>query len=156
MKKSKTKWWDKNGSLEPASCSRDGCRAAALSCPTAFDASRLASFLTDGCVSPPSLPSAGRHGKGGTFPRQFQLPNRSKDYGDRKEAAAAADTHSHSLTLARLAHILQQQPPHIPFLPASEIKDFKAVFQIHVPSVLGVLARLLRAAAAAGNCLLRG
>uniref|UniRef100_A0AAQ4P806 Mitogen-activated protein kinase kinase kinase 22 n=1 Tax=Gasterosteus aculeatus aculeatus TaxID=481459 RepID=A0AAQ4P806_GASAC len=24
----------------------------------------------------------GRHGKGGTFPRQFQLPNRSKDYGD--------------------------------------------------------------------------
>uniref|UniRef100_A0A8C4E544 Mitogen-activated protein kinase kinase kinase 22 n=1 Tax=Dicentrarchus labrax TaxID=13489 RepID=A0A8C4E544_DICLA len=29
-------------------------------------------------------PSAGRHGKGGTFPRQFQLPNRSKDYGDRR------------------------------------------------------------------------
>ncbi|KAG7525660.1 mitogen-activated protein kinase kinase kinase 3-like [Solea senegalensis] len=26
----------------------------------------------------------GRHGKGGTFPRQFQLPNRSKDYGDRR------------------------------------------------------------------------
>uniref|UniRef100_A0A8C5DP83 Mitogen-activated protein kinase kinase kinase 3-like n=1 Tax=Gouania willdenowi TaxID=441366 RepID=A0A8C5DP83_GOUWI len=25
-----------------------------------------------------------RHGKGGTFPRQFQLPNRSKDYGDRR------------------------------------------------------------------------
>ncbi|KAM6977267.1 mitogen-activated protein kinase kinase kinase 22 [Aplochiton taeniatus] len=24
----------------------------------------------------------GRHGKGGTFPRQFQLPNRSKDYSD--------------------------------------------------------------------------
>ncbi|KAJ3611634.1 hypothetical protein NHX12_021649 [Muraenolepis orangiensis] len=24
----------------------------------------------------------GRHGKGGTFPRQFQLPNRCKDYGD--------------------------------------------------------------------------
>lgn len=30
-------------------------------------------------------PSSGRHGKGGTFPRQFQLPNRSKDYGDRKK-----------------------------------------------------------------------
>uniref|UniRef100_A0AAQ5YPL8 PB1 domain-containing protein n=1 Tax=Amphiprion ocellaris TaxID=80972 RepID=A0AAQ5YPL8_AMPOC len=29
----------------------------------------------------------GRHGKGGTFPRQFQLPNRSKDYGDRKKPA---------------------------------------------------------------------
>uniref|UniRef100_A0A8C9YMT6 Mitogen-activated protein kinase kinase kinase 22 n=1 Tax=Sander lucioperca TaxID=283035 RepID=A0A8C9YMT6_SANLU len=28
--------------------------------------------------------SSGRHGKGGTFPRQFQLPNRSKDYGDRR------------------------------------------------------------------------
>uniref|UniRef100_A0A3Q3ATF6 Mitogen-activated protein kinase kinase kinase 22 n=1 Tax=Kryptolebias marmoratus TaxID=37003 RepID=A0A3Q3ATF6_KRYMA len=27
---------------------------------------------------------SGRHGKGGTFPRQFQLPNRSKDYGDRR------------------------------------------------------------------------
>uniref|UniRef100_A0A3B3WEB0 Protein kinase domain-containing protein n=1 Tax=Poecilia mexicana TaxID=48701 RepID=A0A3B3WEB0_9TELE len=26
----------------------------------------------------------GRHGKGGTFPRQFQLPNRSKDYGERR------------------------------------------------------------------------
>uniref|UniRef100_A0A8C7XRA8 Mitogen-activated protein kinase kinase kinase 22 n=1 Tax=Oryzias sinensis TaxID=183150 RepID=A0A8C7XRA8_9TELE len=26
----------------------------------------------------------GRHGKGGTFPRQFQLANRSKDYGDRR------------------------------------------------------------------------
>uniref|UniRef100_A0A3B3UQZ3 Mitogen-activated protein kinase kinase kinase 22 n=1 Tax=Poecilia latipinna TaxID=48699 RepID=A0A3B3UQZ3_9TELE len=29
------------------------------------------------------LPLSGRHGKGGTFPRQFQLPNRSKDYGRR-------------------------------------------------------------------------
>ncbi|XP_061876652.1 mitogen-activated protein kinase kinase kinase 22 [Entelurus aequoreus] len=26
----------------------------------------------------------GRHGKGGTFPRQLQLPSRSKDYGDRR------------------------------------------------------------------------
>uniref|UniRef100_A0A7N8Y1H1 Mitogen-activated protein kinase kinase kinase 22 n=1 Tax=Mastacembelus armatus TaxID=205130 RepID=A0A7N8Y1H1_9TELE len=29
----------------------------------------------------------GRHGKGETFPRQFQLANRSKDYGDRKKPA---------------------------------------------------------------------
>uniref|UniRef100_A0A667ZE20 Mitogen-activated protein kinase kinase kinase 22 n=1 Tax=Myripristis murdjan TaxID=586833 RepID=A0A667ZE20_9TELE len=29
-----------------------------------------------------AAPPSGRHGKGGTFPRQFQLPNRSKDYGD--------------------------------------------------------------------------
>uniref|UniRef100_A0A3Q2XVQ6 Mitogen-activated protein kinase kinase kinase 22 n=1 Tax=Hippocampus comes TaxID=109280 RepID=A0A3Q2XVQ6_HIPCM len=32
----------------------------------------------------PLSPPIGRHGKGGTFPRQFQLPNRSKDYGDRR------------------------------------------------------------------------
>lgn len=41
-------------------------------------------FNSQLCLPCCSLSLPGRHGKGGTFPRQFQLPNRSKDYGDRK------------------------------------------------------------------------
>ncbi len=31
-----------------------------------------------------TAPPAGRHGKHGTFPRQFHMSSRSKDYGDGK------------------------------------------------------------------------
>jgi len=31
-----------------------------------------------------TAPPAGRHGKHGTFPRQFHVSSRSKDYGDGK------------------------------------------------------------------------
>uniref|UniRef100_A0A3B5LMQ3 Mitogen-activated protein kinase kinase kinase 22 n=1 Tax=Xiphophorus couchianus TaxID=32473 RepID=A0A3B5LMQ3_9TELE len=51
------------------------------SCSTVFRVSESVS-ANEGFAS--LLPLSGRHGKGGTFPRQFQLPNRSKDYGDRR------------------------------------------------------------------------
>lgn len=82
--------------------SRQAAPCAAIT-SNSSDASRAAAFLTDSSVSPLS-PSAGRHGKGGTFPRQFQLPNRSKDYGDRKEAARRHTRNFHTFSSVASSH----------------------------------------------------
>lgn len=100
MKQSANKLWEEE--KKGPAWSRRAAPCAAIT-SNSSDASRAAAFLTDSSVSPPS-PSAGRHGKGGTFPRQFQLPNRSKDYGDRKEAARRHTRNFHTFSSAASSH----------------------------------------------------
>lgn len=54
---------------------------------------------------------SGRHGKGGTFPRQFQLPNRSKDYGDSKKSALLKQLQQRCYTEITTEHVQHGHRP---------------------------------------------
>lgn len=73
---------------------------------------------------------SGRHGKGGTFPRQFQLPNRSKDYGDSKKPALLKQLQQRCYTEITTEHVYRTTRTQTTLYPAvwSQSSNFRCIF----------------------------